>query len=139
MFLSTKQAGSRGGNARARKLSPERRREIARKASRARKYRSLRLEDESMLSEFRSKYIWWEFDAGYAAWRERVIAQVMNLGTFEDAARLEESLGENALIQTLRHAQPGWFEARAWHYWHLRLELTHRGVPKLPARTFHRR
>jgi hypothetical protein len=139
MVLSIKEAGSRGGSARARKLSPERRREIARNASRSRKFRSLRLEEQALLAEFRAKYIWWELRADYLAWEERVAAQVMNLGALADAVRLEETLGAAALARVLRHAEPGWFSARAWHFWHHRLGLTRRGVPDLPVRTFTRR
>ena len=61
-------------------------------------------------------------DAGEAALRpQRVMAQVMDLGTFADVRLLEKTAGPDALAEVLRHAEPGWFSPRSWHFWHRRL------------------
>lgn len=83
------------------------------------------------------KYIWWQTPAEAAAWPERVIAQVMTIGDFDDAKFLIENMGDEALIKTLKSAQAGWFNERSWHYWHYRLQLCKLGeVPALPFRRF---
>jgi hypothetical protein len=83
------------------------------------------------------KYIWWQTPIEAATWPERVIAQVMNIGDFDDAKYLLESVGGEALIETLKSAQAGWFNERSWHYWHYRLQLCKLGeVPALPVRRF---
>lgn len=83
------------------------------------------------------KYIWWQTPVEAATWPERVIAQVMNMGDFDDAKFLLESVGDEAFIKALKNAQAGWFNERSWHYWHYRLELCSlEEVPALPTRRF---
>ena len=50
------------------------------------------------------KYIWWQTPAEAATWPERVIAQVMNIGDFDDAKYLIESMGGEALIELVDNA-----------------------------------
>ena len=65
----------------------------------------------------------------------RVVTQVMNIGVFEDARRLAETLGDDCLRAVLRQAEAGQFNARSWHYWHYRLGLAEPGqVLPLPVR-----
>jgi len=65
----------------------------------------------------------------------RIIAQVMNLGDFEDMQQLAEALGDEALRDVLRDAEAGEFNARSWHYWHYRLGMVELDqVPDLPKR-----
>jgi len=54
----------------------------------------------------------------------RLIAQIMDIGTFEDIQILIRLLGKDWLIEVLRHAEPGWFRPQSWAYWHYRLRLT---------------
>ena len=68
---------------------------------------------------------------------ERVIAQVMNIGDYEDVQRLVAQVGEDVLREVLTHAQAGQFDERSWAYWHYRLGLaTLDDVPRLPVRSF---
>jgi len=82
------------------------------------------------------RYIWWQTPAESLRHPDRIIAQVMNLGTLEDADQLETLLAPSALIAVLHHATPGWFRPRSWSYWHYRLGLidSQQPVPSLPAR-----
>ena len=66
---------------------------------------------------------------------ERIVALVMNIGSFRDAAGLAETLGEDAMRAVLENAEAGQFNNRSWHYWHYRLGLAQPGrVPPLPVR-----
>lgn len=49
--------------------------------------------------------------------QDRVVAQVMDIGTYEDILRLEAGLGRERLAEVMRHAEPGWISARSWDFW----------------------
>ena len=84
-----------------------------------------------------AKYIWWQQPEEAAQRPQRVMAQVMDLGTFADVRALEKAAGPAALAEVIRGAEPGWFSPRSWHFWHLRLGLAGVGaVPALPTRSF---
>lgn len=88
-----------------------------------------------LLDEFARKYIWWMPPSEALAYPARVVAQVMNLGEFNDACRLIEALGESTLRAVVAQAEAGQFNERSWHYWHYRLGLARPGaVPPLPVR-----
>ena len=90
---------------------------------------------EALLWDFSRKYIWWLTPAEALEYPARIVAQVMNLGEFNDARRLVEALGENTLRAVLARAEAGQFNGRSWHYWHYRLGLAQPGaVPSLPVR-----
>ena len=76
------------------------------------------------LTYFAGKYIWWQVPETAIASPHRVIAQVMNVGTFEDVQTLLRRVGESKFKEVLREARPGEFFERSWHYWHLVLGLT---------------
>jgi hypothetical protein len=71
------------------------------------------------LTYFARKYIWWEAPATAVRNPHRVIAQVMNIGTFEDVQALLRQVGRAQFEAALRDARPGEFSERSWHYWHL--------------------
>ncbi len=84
------------------------------------------------------RYLWWQTSLESLKTPQRVVAQVMNLGTAEDCITLEEYFGQEAMCQALRAAEPGWFRERSWTFWHYRLGLTPWGdePPPLPERTY---
>jgi len=89
------------------------------------------------LQAMAAKYIWWQTPEEAARRPWRVMAQVMDLGTFADVRALEKTAGSEALAEVVRHAEPGWFSPRSWHFWHRRLGLAPTGeVPALPVRRF---
>lgn len=66
---------------------------------------------------------------------ERVVAQVMNIGDYDDVLALATLTGEDYLRGVLRAAEIGQFSPRSWAYWHYRLGLAlpdH--VPAMPTR-----
>lgn len=83
------------------------------------------------------KYIWWELPEDAIKTPLRLLAQVMNLGTFQDVLLLEKIVGTNALREVISNAEAGWFDARSWSYWHYRLDLSEIDcIPLLPERSF---
>jgi hypothetical protein len=83
------------------------------------------------------KYLWWLDPDEALGHQDRLVAQVMNMGTFDDVRLVEDRLGEACLRKVLEGAGPGWFDERPWTYWHYRLGLARPGrVPALPRRRF---
>jgi len=89
-----------------------------------------------LLAEFAQRYVWWADDGGPS--EERIIAQVMNVGTYDDIRRLERAFDADALRRVMLQAQPGWISERSWDFWRGRLRL--RGDPAIsqapPRRSF---
>jgi hypothetical protein len=93
------------------------------------------LEEIERLRPFATRYVWWKTAEEALRYPERLVAQVMNIGTFEDLQRLDEIVGEEGLRLALNQAEAGQFNPRSWHYWHYRLGLSRPGeVPPLPIR-----
>lgn len=89
-------------------------------------------EDLALLAQ---KYIWWKRPEDAVEQPERVIAQVMNIGDFEDIQRIEALAGTEMLTRVLVQAEIGQFTPRSWAYWHYRLGIADIGeVPALPSR-----
>lgn len=79
--------------------------------------------------------MWWKPAEQSLAYPQRIAAQVMNIGDFDDVRRLTSAFGDEFLHSVLVEAEIGQFNERSWHYWHLRLGLATLGcVPDLPVR-----
>lgn len=91
-----------------------------------------------MLFEDARRYIWWETPGEAILRPARVIAQVMNIGDFDDSRALLRAVGMESFREVLENAEPGWFNERSWHYWHYALGLCPAGesVPPMPTRRF---
>jgi hypothetical protein len=88
-----------------------------------------------MLTRLAKRYVWWKTPNEAIEMPERVVAQVMNIGDYDDVQALADEVGDDYLRQVLAHAEAGQFEARSWTYWHYRLGLARPGeVPPLPER-----
>ena len=85
-----------------------------------------------------ARYIWWETPDEAMRRPARVIAQVMNLGDLDDVSALLALVGKETFREVLGNAEPGWFNAKSWHYWHYALGLCQpsEAVPQLPVRRF---
>jgi hypothetical protein len=67
---------------------------------------------------------------------ERLIAQVMNIGTYDDVCTLVKLAGDDALRDVIAHTEIGWFNKRSWRYWYYRLGLAEVDqVPPMPTRS----
>jgi len=88
------------------------------------------------LRKMAKKYIWWKTPDGAIVSPAHVVAQVMNIGDFDDVQMLASHMGESYLREILQKAEAGQFNERPWSYWHYRLGLTISvpgNVPALPA------
>ena len=93
--------------------------------------------DTQALKPFARKYIWWKSADEAVTMPERVIAQVMDIGDYEDVQTLAKQLGDDVLREVMSHAQAGQFSPRSWAYWHYRLRLaTIDSLPAMPTRKF---
>lgn len=91
------------------------------------------------IAEFGRKYLWWEPVGDQAHSDDRIIAQAMNLGTYDDILLLEQTVGRPRLVEIMLRAEPGWINDRSWEFWRGRLSLaTGAAIPNgTPRRAFH--
>ena len=89
------------------------------------------------IAEFGRKYLWWEPVGDRPHSEDRIIAQTMNLGTYDDILLLEQTVGSARLVEIMLHAEPGWISDRSWEFWRGRLSFaTGAAIPnKAPRRT----
>src|SRR5229473_1568763 len=69
------------------------------------------------IAAFGRKYLWWQPVGGQPFSEDRIIAQTMNLGTYDDILLLEQTVGKTRLVQVMLHAEPGWINDRSWEFW----------------------
>jgi hypothetical protein len=91
-----------------------------------------------VLQNFGRKYLWWKPVDGQPFSDDRIIAQTMNLGTYEDTLLLEQTVGKPRLVEIMLRAEPGWLNDRSWEFWRGRLTFaTGAAIPdKAPRRAF---
>jgi hypothetical protein len=84
-----------------------------------------------VIAEFGRKYLWWEPVSGQPHSEDRIIAQTMNLATYDDILLLEEAVGNARLLEVMSRAEPGWINDRSWEFWRGRLSFaTGAAIPK---------
>jgi hypothetical protein len=85
-----------------------------------------------------ARYIWWEAPEKAIRRPIRVVAQVMNIGDYDDVQRMLSVLGADPFKEAIRTGEPGWFTERSWGYWCYRLGITEPGdaLPPIPQRVF---
>ena len=92
-------------------------------------------QEQALLRQLASKYIWWKSRDEALRWPARIAAQVMNIGDYADTRRLSKVLGDDYLRGVLSNAEAGQLNAKSWTYWHYRLGMAQPGhVPPLPRR-----
>jgi hypothetical protein len=91
------------------------------------------------IAGFGRKYLWWKPSGGQPHSTDRIIAQTMNLGTYDDILLLEQTVGRVRLVEIMLHAEPGWINDRSWEFWRGRLSFaTGAAIPnEAPRRAFH--
>lgn len=101
--------------------------------------RATQLRCEEALARWAKRYIWWKSVPDALRYPDRIIAQVMNIGDYDDLLELIATFGEEALREVIRHAEPGEFNGRSWAYWHYRLGMVpleaSAPIPPLPTRS----
>jgi hypothetical protein len=87
------------------------------------------------LVELAKRYAWWLVPEEAMEYPQRVIARIMDMGTFEDIHELVSIVGEDSLRQALQKAEAGQFRPRSWSYWQYLLNgLADSTLPPLPIR-----
>jgi hypothetical protein len=91
------------------------------------------------IAEFGRKFLWWEPIGGQPHSEDRIIAQTMNLGTYDDILLLEQMVGNVRLVEIMMNAEPGWLNDRYREFWRGRLSFaTGVAIPnEAPRRQFH--
>jgi hypothetical protein len=80
------------------------------------------------IAELGRKYLWWDSVGGEPHSENRIIAQAMNFGTFDDIVVLEQTIGKGRLVEVMLRAEPGWLSDRSWEFWRGRLSLAAGGA-----------
>ena len=76
------------------------------------------------LRELAGRYVWWSApERTIAENLPRLIAQVMEMGTWEDSHELLALLGRDAFERVLRSPPSGILSPKSWVFWHYRLGL----------------
>jgi hypothetical protein len=91
--------------------------------------------EQEALRRWAIKYVWWKTPDEALTHPERIVAQVMNIGDYDDVRTLLKLADEDHLRAVLQEAEAGEFNERSWAYWHYRLGVSKPGkVPALPQR-----
>lgn len=85
------------------------------------------------LSVMAERYIWWKQADEALTQPNRVIAQVMEIGSTDDVILLLKKFQPLDLANVLSVAEQGWFSPKSWKFWHNYCELE---TPPLPERSF---
>lgn len=91
------------------------------------------------LEKLGRKYLWWEPVGDRPHSEDRIVAQTMNLGTYDDILLLEQTIGKPRLVEIMLHAEPGWINDRSWEFWRGRLSFATGAAisDTAPRRAFH--
>ena len=91
----------------------------------------------AVATQLARKYLWWMKPQEVVKDQDRLVAQVMSMGTFDDARLVEKTLGKAKLRAVLEKAAPGQLDDKSWTFWHYRLGLAKPArVPLRPQRRF---
>jgi hypothetical protein len=92
--------------------------------------------DTVSLLNFARKYVWWKKPEEAVKHPDRVVAQVMNIGDYDDIQLLVRNADPQYLRDVLSHAEAGQFDPKSWAYWHYRLDLSSEpdDLPPMPQR-----
>ena len=84
------------------------------------------------LIQLARRLVWWKPPEEALRAPERVIAQVMALGTWDDIETAKRHWGIEAFRRVLAAPPPGVFDRRSWNYWHVVFGIA--PTPPLPVR-----
>src|SRR5271163_4641888 len=87
---------------------------------------------KDLASELERKFFWWEPVGRQPRSDARILAQAMDLASFDHVRRLETTLGLDRLADAMRAAEPGRISERSWEFWRGRLHASDRELPETP-------
>lgn len=79
------------------------------------------------------RYVWWESPVWACQHPVILLANIMNLGSWEAWQQLHQLINDDYLREVLKNAPAGYFSQRSWDYWHCKLDVL--PIPSLPQRT----
>jgi hypothetical protein len=90
------------------------------------------------IEDLARRYLWWPAIAAEGHSSDRMLAQIMRFGTYEDIRKMESIVYPDVLAELMRTSAPGWFDDRSWSFWRGRLSLSGElAIPEQPPkRTF---
>jgi len=86
---------------------------------------------ETTIDHLYRKYLWWAEPSDPPP-LERLLAQLMQLGTYEDVRWARREFGDAAFRDALHRAPAGVIDARSWNFWHRVFGID--PIPPLPIR-----
>ena len=86
---------------------------------------------KAFLTKAARRYIWWKTVDCAMTYPKKILAQVMNIGTWDDMCNLAELFSRKDLLEVLNTADIGQFNERSWHFWHNRFSEE---IPPMPKR-----
>jgi hypothetical protein len=86
------------------------------------------------LFQLARRLVWWKPPEEALKVPERLVAQVMTLGTWDDIQLAKQHWGIEAFRRVLAAPPPGVFDRRSWNYWHVVFGIS--PTPPLPVRKF---
>ena len=86
---------------------------------------------KAFLVKAAQRYIWWETANNAMGYPQKIMAQVMNIGVWDDICKLVELFPQEALLNVLNTAEVGQFNEKSWYFWHNRFTDK---VPPMPQR-----
>ena len=89
---------------------------------------------DDLLRPMAAQLIWWQPADVSLRNRDRLSAQVLELGTFEAGQRLHQVIGERRMAQVLQRGEAGWFSHRSWIDWQQKLGRARSGAVLPPPR-----
>lgn len=70
----------------------------------------------NVASDLEKRFFWWRHVGTEPRTRERIVAQAMDMASFEEARQLEATLGPECLVEVMLQAEPGWISDRSWEF-----------------------
>lgn len=90
------------------------------------------IKHSQQLDQLAKRYIWWNsLDWAYAH-PTIFLANIMDIGNWDDIQMLRKMVGDTLLKQVLLNASAGYFHQRSWDYWHVKFGI--KPIPSLPKR-----
>ena len=81
------------------------------------------------------RYIWWKSPESALKYPQRILAQIMNLGSWDDVRKMYELFSKDELRKVLLEAEAGQFSEKSWCYWNYILaNCPINSVPNPPER-----
>lgn len=88
------------------------------------------MSNEEQLRKIARALFWWQPPEVSLENPRRFLAQVMNLGTWDELQFVKKVYEWDAFKDALLHAEAGWFDPRSWAYWHAVFGLPEEESPR---------